>query len=106
MGVKLATKLCEAAKCSVDISQSLRAAREELSLLLEEYSLLKHQEQRIMALVEELLSKIPACRGLLKIKGICLVSAAGFLSEVGDITRFDSPKQIQKCRSDSTAETP
>jgi transposase len=96
VGVKRATKLYEAAKRSVGISQGLRAAREELSLLLEEYSLLKHQEQRIMALVEELLSKIPACRELLKIKGIGLVTAAGFLSEVGDITRFDSPKQIQK----------
>ena len=38
----------------------------------------------------------PVCQELLKIKGVGLITAAGFLSEVGDITRFDSPKQIQK----------
>ena len=96
VGVKRATKLYEAAKRSVGISQGLRAAREELNLLLEEYTLLQCQEERIMSMVEELLSKIPACQELLKIKGVGLITAAGFLSEVGDITRFDSPKQVQK----------
>jgi transposase len=96
VGIKRATKLYKAAQCSVGVSQGLMAAREELNLLLEEYTLLKRQEQRIMAMVEGLLSQIPACQELLKIKGVGLITAAGFLSEVGDITRFDSPKQIQK----------
>ena len=30
------------------------------------------------------------------IKGIGLITVAGFIAEVGDINRFDHPKQIQK----------
>ncbi len=30
------------------------------------------------------------------IKGIGLVTVSGFIAEVGDIGRFDSPKQLQK----------
>lgn len=33
---------------------------------------------------------------MLEIKGIGLVTVAGFISEVGDIRRFTSPKQVQK----------
>ena len=40
--------------------------------------------------------KVPNAEKLLKIKGIGAVSVAGFLSEVGDVRRFTSPKQIQK----------
>ncbi|WP_313257406.1 IS110 family transposase [Lacrimispora sp.] len=32
----------------------------------------------------------------LAIKGVGILTAAGFLAEVGDIGRFQSPKQIQK----------
>ena len=40
--------------------------------------------------------KVPYAEKLLSIKGVGLITVAGFLSEVGDIRRFDSPKQIQK----------
>ena len=40
--------------------------------------------------------KVPHAEKLLSIKGVGLVTVAGFLSEVGDIRRFNSPKQIQK----------
>ncbi len=32
----------------------------------------------------------------MKIKGVGLITAAGFIAEVGDITRFEHPRQIQK----------
>lgn len=40
--------------------------------------------------------QIPESSQMLAIKGIGLISVSGFLAEVGDIKRFDSPKQIQK----------
>src|SRR5690554_7430974 len=49
-----------------------------------------------MVLVEELIYQIPGIKEVLKIKGIGLVTAAGFMAEVGDLSRFDHPKQIQK----------
>ncbi len=40
--------------------------------------------------------KVPHVEKLLAIKGVGLITVAGFLAEVGDIGCFDSPKQIQK----------
>ena len=40
--------------------------------------------------------KVPHIEKLLAIKGVGLITVAGFLAEVGDVGRFDSPKQIQK----------
>jgi len=49
-----------------------------------------------MVMIEELAYQIPGFPEMLKIKGIGLVTAAGFIGEVGDISRFEHPKQIQK----------
>ena len=46
--------------------------------------------------LEEEVRKIPHIEQLLAIKGVGIVTIAGFLSETGDISRFTSPKQIQK----------
>lgn len=52
--------------------------------------------ERTMALIEDLAMQIPGFEKMLEIKGIGLVTADGFLVEVGDIFRFKHPKQIQK----------
>ena len=39
---------------------------------------------------------MPHVEKLLAIKGVGLITVAGFLAEAGEIGRFDSPKQIQK----------
>ena len=49
-----------------------------------------------MKLIEELLFQVPNVKELLAIKGIGVVTVAGFIAEVGDIGRFEHPKQIQK----------
>ena len=46
--------------------------------------------------VMEEVRNIPHIEKLLEIKGVGVVTVAGFLSETGDISRFTSPKQIQK----------
>ena len=46
--------------------------------------------------IEEKLGEIPYIDKLMGIKGIGLVTVSGFIAEVGDIGRFDSPKQLQK----------
>ena len=40
--------------------------------------------------------QIPNADKMLSVNGIGLVTVAGFISEVGDISRFKNPKQIQK----------
>jgi transposase len=96
VGVKRAVSLVEAAKVSVGVRSGLRSAEKELECLLEEYTMLMRQYESSMALLEELVMQIPGVTEMLGIKGIGLITVAGFIAEVGDINRFDHPKQIQK----------
>ena len=49
-----------------------------------------------MQTIEEKLREIPYIDKLLEIKGIGMTTVCGFIAEVGDIRRFDNPKQLQK----------
>lgn len=96
VGKKRALRLYNAAKASVGCLEGMQAARMELQLLLEDYDAKLRQYEEIMAVVEALCNQISEAAELMKIKGIGLVTVAGFLAETGDLRRFDSPKQIQK----------
>lgn len=96
VGVKRALKLVEAAKVSVGVATGLRTAENELVLLLQEYQLLQNHYESVIAMIEELAIQVPGVSQMLKIKGVGIITAAGFVAEVGDIARFDHPKQIQK----------
>lgn len=95
VGMKRATTLVEAAHNSIGLSGG-ECARTELQLLLEDYRAKKSQLERITAILEAETRKVPNAEKLLAIKGVGLITVAGFLAEVGDVRRFDSPKQIQK----------
>ena len=96
VGKKKAAKLLGAATISVGCTDGSAAARMEIRMLLEDYDTKLRQYEDIMAVVEGLCGQLPEVAELLKIKGIGLVTVAGFLAETGDIRRFDSPRQIQK----------
>ena len=96
VGIKRATTLYETAKKSIGQSQGTAAAEVEMKLLLEDYEAKMRQYASIMAALEEAVRRIPGTERLLAIKGIGLVTVAGFLAETGDLGRFESPKQIQK----------
>lgn len=96
VGIKRAQRTFEAARNSVGCTQGLEAARMELRLLLEDYDAKLRQYEEIMCATERLCEQIPEVAELLKIKGIGLVTIAGIFAEVGDIRRFDSPRQLQK----------
>jgi len=96
VGVKRATKLFEAAKSSVGIKEGLRMAEKELSLNLEQYTLYIKQYEDLINEIEELALQVPGVSEVLTIKGVGVITAAGFIAEVGDISRFKSPRQIQK----------
>ncbi len=72
------------------------SAENELSMLLEDYGSKMRQIERTMTLIEELAKQIPWYEKMIEIKGVCLMVAAGLLAEVGDISRFNHPKLIQK----------
>ena len=94
VGMKRATTLCETAKRSIGLKKGSSAAEYEMKLLLEDYKYKKAQLESIMDEIESLCKKIPESGQMLAIKGIGIITVAGFLAEVGDVRRFESPRQI------------
>lgn len=96
VGKKRAMTLCEAAKRSIGLKKGSSAAEIEMKMLLQDYEYKMTQLNYIMDEIERLCKQIPESEQLLAIKGIGLITVAGFLGEIGDVRRFESPKQIQK----------
>ncbi len=95
VGIKRAMTLVEAAHNSIGMPGGM-CAKMELRLLLEDYWTKQNQLAQITQVLETETLKIPNVEKLLAIKGVGIITVAGFLSEVGDLSRFNSPKQIQK----------
>ena len=49
-----------------------------------------------MKKIEAKIAEVPYVDKILEIRGVGLKTVIGFVAEVGDIRRFDDPKQIQK----------
>ena len=96
VGMKRAKILVSAAEHSIGNREGGTAARLEIRMLLEDYESRATRLQEIITLIESLVEQIPMAGKLLEIKGVGIKTVSGFLAEVGDISRFDNPKQLQK----------
>ena len=95
-GRKRAKTLLEAAKHSIGSQEAPDSARMELNHLLYDHERYQKRIEKLMDKLEEKLSEIPYIDKLLKIKGVGLKTVSVLIAEVGDIRRFDNPKQLQK----------
>lgn len=96
VGYKRAKTLVNKAEHSVGSHEAPNAARVELTNLLCDYEMYSKRMDSLMETIEERLREIPYIDKLLEIKGIGMITVCGFIAEVGDISRFDNPKQLQK----------
>lgn len=96
VGMKRAESLYEAAVKSIGRREGSVGGRAEFRMLWEDYCHKMEQMEKLNIELESLLHKVPQAEEVLKMKGIGVVSVAGFFAEVGDLRRFESPKQIQK----------
>ena len=96
VGKARAKTLIEAAGHSVGSKEGAVSARMEIRMLLEDYESRNTRLQEVMVLIEELVKGIPMAEKLLEIKGVGIRTVSGFLAEVGDISRFNNPKELQK----------
>lgn len=96
VGLKRAKSLYEAAVTSVGRKEGSVGARAEFRILWKDYAHKLEQLEQLNKELSILLKEIPQAEELLKIQGIGVVSVGGFFAEVGDLRRFESPKQIQK----------
>ena len=96
VGKARAKTLIEAAEHSVGSKEGAVSARMEIRMLLEDYESRNIRLQEVMGLIEGLVNQIPMAEKLLEIKGVGIKTVSGFLAEVGDIRRFNDPKELQK----------
>ena len=52
--------------------------------------------EEVVELIDELVKEIPYVEKMLQIKGVGIKTISGLVAEIGDIRRFDNPKQLQK----------
>jgi len=96
VGYKRAEDLVKAACTSIGRTTGAVASEASLHNLLAEYDLYLEQYHQMEQLMLELLLQVPNAEKLLAIAGVGLTTAATFVGEVGDILRFQDPRQIQK----------
>lgn len=96
VGIKKAQKLIDIASSSVGIREGLKMAEYEIQLLLREYREVRAVMDGLEERLKEIVLTIPGAERMLEVKGIGIKTVAGFLAEVGDITRFSHPDQIIK----------
>jgi len=94
VGIKRAEQLHAAATASIGLTEGLIAARIELTALLEQYDLYCKQEESLMVSALQILENIPGTKQMLSIPGIGVLTVAGFLAEVGDLSNYDHGQQI------------
>ena len=95
-GRKKAMQIVNAAMNSIGLKSGLTEARMEIRDLIEDYELHTKRLERVNDLIKELCQQIKHVDKLLEIKGIGITTVAGFIAEVGDITRFNDTKELQK----------
>lgn len=95
-GYKKAMLIQNAALNSIGLKSGLIEARMEIQDLIEDYELQTKRLERVNDLIKELCQQIKYVDKLLEIRGIGITTVAGFIAEVGDIMRFDDPKELQK----------
>ena len=95
-GMKMAKTLVSAAEHSVGSKEAPEAARMEIKNLLNDMDVYVSRLGEQLQRLEGKMKEVPYVDKLMEIKGIGLVTVSGFIAEVGDIGRFDNPKQLQK----------
>ncbi|MHA7582211.1 IS110 family RNA-guided transposase [Paenibacillus vandeheii] len=94
VGIKRAEKLFATAGTSIGLTEGRRAAKMELSGLLDQFKLFSEQVETTMKQVMDILEEIPGTAQMLDIPGVGAVTVAGFLAEVGDLSDYDHGQQI------------
>lgn len=95
-GHQKAQALYNLARTSIGIKRDSEAAAYKLRTLINKYESNQEALQETEEKIRQLLEQLPEAQLLMTIKGIGPVIAGTFLSEIGDIRHYDSPKQIQK----------
>ena len=95
-GYSRAKEIVSYAKTSVGLTDGTDAGREAVKWFSEQIIKLDEQLEKIESTLHKKCMEIPHAENLLKINGVGENILAGILAEMGDISRFDDVKEIQK----------
>lgn len=95
-GYSRAKRILNLAGQSVGLKSGTVASKEAVRIFAQQAMDLQEQIDRIEATLREKCLEIPYAQNLLEIEGIGDNILAGILAEMGDISRFDDAKEIQK----------
>ena len=95
-GERKARKMYEAARNSIGRKEAASIARIEFKSIKEDLDRYQERLDEIEKKADEILPKIKNVDKLFEIKGVDKATVLTFLSEIGEISRFDNPKEIQK----------
>jgi transposase len=95
-GLKRAEKVVEAAVKSIGYTSCAMTARFEIQDLLEDIERHSSRLEEIERMIEDALKEVPNVDKLLEIPGVGIKTVASFVAEIGDVSRFEDAKAIQK----------
>lgn len=95
-GYSRAEAIVDYAKKSVGLTGGTDAGREAIKWFVEQILKLDEQLAEIEVVLHQKCMEIPYAENILKIDGVGENILAGILAEMGDISRFDDVKEIQK----------
>ncbi len=95
-GYSRASKIVSYAKTSVGLTDGTGAGREAVKWFAEQITKLDEQLAEIESILHQKCLEIPHAENILEINGVGENILAGILAEMGDISRFDDVKEIQK----------
>ena len=96
VGMKKADALFEAAKNSIGNIQGRESERLYIQVLIQDLERKQEQLGQVTEKLEELCEKLPEAKHMLSVPGVGAGTVIGFLGETGELSRFRSPRQIQK----------
>jgi len=96
VGIKKIQHLKQAAQNSIGLSTGLTMARHEIRYLIDQYKALEQRLITLEAQLEELVLQVPGADRMMDIKGVGVLTVAGFFAEVGDLRQYKDPRQIIK----------
>ncbi len=95
-GYSRASVIVNAAQSSVGLTEGENAGREAIKWFVGEILRLDRQLAEIENRLHEKCREIPYAENILEISGVGETILSGILAEMGDISRFDDAKEIQK----------
>lgn len=95
-GYTKASDLVEAASKSVGLTEGASAGKMAVKWFAEKMEELSRKQAQVEAELEEKCRELPHTENILEVPGIGENILAGIVSEIGDISRFDDVKEIQK----------